>query len=326
MKRQSIVLLIVAILIFFFLFHLFYGNFELFKSFFSSHNYSKIIEEKWLITKEIRFPRTIISVFAGSGLAVAGLLLQTFFNNELAGPSVLGITSGASLFISLSVFTGFTFFQESNGLFLSALTGSAFVCLIILFFSTYLKNKISLLLLGIMLGSFINSFIQILEIKSSEINIKLYTFWGLGSLQHFDVSNIFMISIVFFCCIILLFFLIKPLNLLLLGEKELILNGYSFLRIKWLVILISSTLTAVITAYCGPIAFIGLAVPNICRLIFRTSSHSTLLLFSALLGSLFLIFCDSLVLMFENWILLPINAITSLFGAPIVIWILLKKW
>lgn len=279
-----------------------------------------------LIFREIRIPRTFIALFAGVGLAISGLLLQTFLRNPLAGPSVLGITSGSSLFVALSLLSGFSFFHSEIGITMSALIGAVIFSLIILLFSAVIQSQVSLLLVGIMLSAFTNSLIQIIQLSSNAENLKTFTLWSFGSLQQLTFEQIPFICVLFFIACIGLLFLIKPLNLLILGEKDAKNLGLNIQLFRMLIILISSLFAGLITAFCGPISFIGLAVPNITKIIFKTQNHKTLLVGSFLIGALTLLFCDLILIYLEPYLLIPLNAITSLIGAPVVVWIILKKF
>lgn len=294
----------------------------LFKSIFHFDNLS----QQEIIFRELRFPRTVMAILAGSGLSIAGLLLQTYFNNPLAGPSVLGITSGSSLFVAISILTGFEFLNTNFGITFSALIGAFTFSLIVLFFSYFVKSIVSLLLIGMMLGSFTNAIIQVMQLTTQANQLKAFTLWGFGSLQQTEFSQLFFVFGVFLIGILFLVILIKPLNLLVLGEKQAQLLGLKINSFKFIIIAVSSLFAGLITAYCGPISFIGLAVPNICKQVFKTQNHLTLLLGSALIGALLLLICDLITMYFEPIILIPLNGITSLIGSPVVVWIILKKF
>lgn len=279
-----------------------------------------------IIFREIRFPRTIISIIAGASLSIAGLILQTYFNNPLAGPSVLGITSGSSLFVAISVLSGFSFFQEDLGIIFSAFIGALVFSIIILSFSIFVKNKVSLLLIGMMLGSFSSAIIQLFQLSSSATELKIFTLWGFGSLQQVSFQQLPLLITVFVVALALLVFLIKPLNILVLGEHQAQILGLNTKQISYLIIVVSALFSSLITAYCGPIAFIGLAVPNIAKQLFKTQNHLKLFSYTAVLGAFVLLFCDLVIMWAEPFILIPLNAITSLIGSPFVIWIILKRF
>lgn len=328
MKNRTIILPIALcfILIVLSVFHLTIGelNFS-FSTFYNSilnYNSSNSIE---LILHEFRFPRLIMGIIAGSGLAIAGMLMQTLFNNPLAGPYVLGINSGASLFVACTIMTGIPFFTNDFGIISSALIGAFVFGLIIIGFSSIIRSQISLLLIGLMLGSFTSSLISILQINSASEELKSFTMWTMGSLQQVTFAQLPLIIVVYLCGLFLSFFLIKPLNAFVLGEKTAISLGLNVKSIRFATIGITAILTGLITAFCGPIAFVGLAVPNISRLLFKSQSHGILLIGNAFIGACFLIGSDVLIELIEPHFHLPINVFTSIIGAPIVIYILIKR-
>ncbi len=278
-----------------------------------------------IVFRELRLPRTSIALLAGAGLSIAGLLMQTFFNNPLAGPSILGISAGSSLFVALAIMTGFTLFSSAFGIISAAVFGAFIYSLFLLIFSRFVRSNVSLLIIGIMLGSFTNALIQVIESMSDVNALKAFTIWGFGSLQQVSFDQLPVIFFCFLGALGLLLFLVKPLNAYVLGEERAAQLGISVARVKILVICCVAVFTGLITAYCGPIAFIGLAVPNMVKMRYKTSNHWYLISASALFGALLLLVCDILLLKLEAVIALPLNSITSLFGAPVVIWILLKN-
>lgn len=278
-----------------------------------------------LIVREIRLPRMLMAIIAGGALSVAGLLMQTLFNNPLAGPYVLGINSGASLFVAFSFMTGIPLLTSDLGTVASALLGAFLFGLIIMSFSFVVKSHISLLLIGLMLGSFTSAFVYILQSVSNPEELKAFTMWAMGSLQHVELTKLPLISLLFVAGIAATFFIVKPLNVLVLGEKDAKLLGINIRSVRIIIISITALLTGLITAYCGPIAFVGLAIPNLIRILFKTQNHRTLLIASAISGGLFLLICDSIIQLIEHSIHIPINALTSLVGAPFVVFIVLKR-
>lgn len=327
MKNTTIIGFITLALIFVSVLHLHQGSLHFrFSAIYNAlfnFNESRSVD---IIFREIRIPRTIISIIAGSSLSIAGLILQTYFNNPLAGPSVLGITSGSSLFVAISVLSGFSFFQEDLGIIFSAFMGALVFSIIILSFSIFVKNKVSLLLIGMMLGSFSSAIIQLFQLSSTATELKIFTLWGFGSLQQVSFQQLPLLITVFVVALALLVFLIKPLNILVLGEHQAQILGLNTKQISYLIIIISALFSSLITAYCGPIAFIGLAVPNIAKQLFKTQNHLKLFSYTAILGAFVLLFCDLVIMWTEPFILIPLNAITSLIGAPFVIWIILKRF
>ncbi len=283
-------------------------------------------DQTLIIFRELRIPRTFMTIIAGAALSIAGLLMQTLFNNPLAGPSVLGITSGSSLCVAITMLTGISFFTSDLGVVTVALLGALIFSLIILAFSFFVKSQISLLLIGMMLGSFTSAVIQVLQVSTRASQLKAFTLWGFGSMQQVSFNQIPLILLVFAIGVFSLIFLIKPLNLLVIGEKPTQLLGIQLKSFRILIIVVTSIFAGLITAYCGPISFIGLAVPNIVKVLYKTQNHLQLIIGSALVGACTLLFCDLLVLWLEPYFLLPLNGVTALFGSPVVIWIILKKF
>lgn len=278
-----------------------------------------------LIIHEFRIPRLFMAIIAGSGLAVSGMLMQTLFKNPLAGPSILGISSGSSLFVACSLMTGIPFFANDFGIISSALLGAFVYGLIIIGFSSFVRSNISLLLIGLMLGSFTSSFVSMLQMNSAAEELKAFTMWTMGSLQHVEFNQLSLISIVYAIGILSSCLLIKPLNMLVLGEKAAAMLGQNIKTIRFTTIAVTAILTGLITAFCGPIAFIGLAVPNCARLVFKTQSHGILLIGNSLIGACFLVGSDLIIELLEPYFHLPINVLTAVIGAPLVIYILLKR-
>lgn len=278
-----------------------------------------------LIAREVRIPRMFTAFIAGAGLSVAGLLMQTLFNNPLAGPYVLGINSGASLFVAFSIMTGIPFLSSDVGIITNALIGALIFGLIISLFSELVRSQISLLLIGIMLGSFTSAIVSLLEVSSDASELKVFTLWALGSLSRIEFDQIPLIATVFILGIVGSLFLIKPLNLLVLGQNQARLLGLNYKRTRFVIIGITAILTGLITAFCGPIAFVGLAVPNLVRILLKSQHHGLLILSSALIGGIFVLLCDALIQSLENHMVIPINVLTSLIGAPIVVLLILRK-
>tara|TARA_B100000674_G_C37920804_1_gene953188 strand:- start:91 stop:1089 length:999 start_codon:yes stop_codon:yes gene_type:complete len=278
-----------------------------------------------LIIKEIRFPRVSIAIISGAALAIAGMLMQTLFHNPLAGPYVLGINSGASLMVALGLLSGIGFFNTELGLIGSALFGSFVFGLLILFTASFLRNQIGLLLFGVMLGSFVAAIITILEASSQAEALKAFALWSMGSLNAVTLEQVPLIALVFILGCVTTLFIVKPLNVLVLGEDECRLMGYNIKRLRLSIVFITALFTGLITAYCGPIAFVGLAVPNLTRILFKTQNHLMLLIANLLFGAFFMLSCDLLIQLLSGTILIPINALTSLLGAPFVIYILIRK-
>ncbi len=328
MEKRHRILLIIALVLLPVLayFHLTIGQIQLSSADFYNavFNYSDS-ETAQLLVREFRLPRLIMAIVAGSSLAIAGMLMQTLFNNPLAGPYILGINSGASLAVALGTLSGISLFSSNIGLIGLALIGALVFGFIVLGFSLFVRNSLSLLLVGIMIGSFTSAITSLLQTISSADSLKVFTIWGMGSLQQVELSQIGIITVFFILGIFFSFFLIKPLNALVLGENASLLLGVPVKNLRIIIIVITALLAGLVTAFCGPIAFVGLAIPNLCKMLFKTQQHLVLLLGNILLGALFLISCDILVQGLEPFILVPINVITSIVGAPFVIFIILKR-
>jgi iron complex transport system permease protein len=278
-----------------------------------------------LIILEFRIPRLVLAIIAGSGLAISGMLMQTLFNNPLAGPYVLGISSGSSLFVAIFLMSGFTFFSGQFGIILAAMVGAAVFGYLILFLSFFVRSHLSLLLIGLMIGSFTGAIISILQFTTGAQQLKAFTMWTMGSLQYAELEQLPKIVIPFVIACFLTFFLTKRLNALVLGEQQAKSLGIGMKDTRILLVGATVLFTGLITAFCGPIAFVGLAVPNMTRILFRTQNHFKLILANLLLGAIFLIFCDTIILILEPVVTIPINAFTSLLGAPMIIFLVLKR-
>ncbi|MDG1147259.1 MAG: iron ABC transporter permease [Crocinitomicaceae bacterium] len=326
-KKQSAFLIIAGIILpLLCLTHLFSGQISIeSQDFFDAlFNYNdKSMSQK--IVRELRIPRMVMALIAGAGLSLSGLLMQTLFNNPLAGPFVLGINSGASLFVAFSIMTGIPLLNSGLGIIPSALIGAFVFGIIILFFSAFVRSHISLLLVGLMLGSFTSAIVFIIQSASSSEELKSFTMWAMGSLQKTELSQLPIICLLFVTGVIGSMLLIKPLNTLVIGEDEAKLLGINHKTVRLLIISITALLTGLITALCGPIAFVGLAIPNLVRIVIKTQNHFTLILASILTGGAFILVCDILIQLLESSIHIPINALTSLVGAPFVVLIVLKR-
>lgn len=284
-------------------------------------------EQHYILLTEFKIPRLVLALVAGAALSVSGLLLQTLFNNPLAGPSILGLTSGAHLFVALTVLGSGWLASPllDMGITAAAAMGSLLFGLLILAMANRVKSQVSLLLIGMMLGTFVSALTAILISKSDPNALKAFTIWSFGSLDQASFSQIPMIIGVAIIGVIGAFYVTKPLNALVLGERQATVLGVNLKRTKWLILLSVSVLTGLVTAFCGPIAFVGLIVPNLVKLFYKTANHRHLLIGSLLFGSLFMLLCDLLIILLEPFILLPINSLTSVIGAPIVVVLLLKK-
>jgi iron complex transport system permease protein len=320
-------LFLVVILFVFILFDLTLGSVSVtFNDIFNGvFDYDPKVSEE-LTVRIFRIPRVVTAVLAGIALSVSGLLMQTLFQNPLAGPYVLGINSGASLMVGLSTMTGFHFFSNDFGLVASALVGALAAGLFILFCSVYVKNKVSLLLVGIMFGSFAGALVNVIQSYSNPDDLKIFMLWSFGSLQNVQFEQLGFLTFIVLIGITLTLFLIKPLNLLVLGDKSASFLGVSIKTTRFFIVLVTAILVGTITAFCGPIAFVGLIVPNIIKMIYKTTNHLHLLLGSLLMGALMIVICDVIMQLLQPTLTLPLNALTALMGAPVVVWIILKRF
>jgi len=293
----------------------------------------EVDNESWnTIILNLRLPKAITAIIVGSGLSVSGLLMQTIFRNPLAGPFVLGISSGASLGVAILIlgasFLGANILSYSFttwGLAVAASIGSFLVLASVMVAAVKVRNTMSILIIGLMFGSLTSAVISILAYFSSAAQLQQFMFWSFGSLGNLSWNEILSLFIIFSIGILLVVFIIKPLNGLLIGENYARSLGINVKKTRNITLIATSILTGVITAFAGPIAFIGLAVPHIAKLLFTTSNHKTLIPAVAINGAIIMLICDSISQLPNSEYMLPINAITSLFGAPIIIWLLVRK-
>lgn len=279
-----------------------------------------------------RLPKAITAVLVGMGLSISGLLMQTLFRNPLAGPYVLGLSSGASLGVAFVILgAGFlpsflsAVLLSSYGIVIASTLGSSIVLLAVLMVSQRLRDTMTILIVGLMFGSFTSAVVGVLTYFSSAEQLQKFTFWSMGSLGNLSWSSLLILIVCVAIGLLLSLFSVKPLNALLLGENYAQSLGLNFKRTRLIIIFATSILSGSITAYAGPIAFIGLAVPHIAKLLFQTSNHSVLYWSTLLLGASIMLVCDTVSQMPGIEVTLPINAITSLLGAPVVIWLIVSK-
>jgi iron complex transport system permease protein len=289
--------------------------------------------ESWeTIILNFRLPKAITAILVGSGLSICGLLMQTLFRNPLAGPFVLGISSGASLGVALlilgsSIFGGFLLNASVSNwsLPIAASLGAFLVLSAVIIAANKVRNTMSILIIGLMFGSLTSAIISVLAYFSEAAQIQQYLFWSFGSLGNLSWNEISVFAVIYIIGIVGTIFVIKPLNSFLLGENYAKSLGINIKKSRNIILLVTSLLTGVITAFSGPIAFIGLAVPHIARMLFTTSNHKILIPSTAIIGAIVLLICDAIAQLPTSEFTLPINAITSLFGAPVVIWLLIRK-
>ena len=270
------------------------------------------------IILNIRLIKAVVALLAGAALSVSGLQMQTLFRNPLAVPYVLGISSGASLGVALVVLAGF---GSSIGIAGAAWLGAALVLVVIAAVGHRIKDIMVILILGMMFSSGVGAIVQILQYLSKEESLKAFVIWTMGSLGDvtFDQLAVLVPSII--AGLLLAVVTIKPLNLLLFGEEYAVTMGLNIRRSRGLLFLSTTLLAGTVTAFCGPIGFIGLAMPHVTRMLFRNSDHRVLVPGTVLSGAAVLLLCDLVSKMFT----LPINAITALLGIPIVVWVVLRN-
>ena len=281
-----------------------------------------------------RLPQALTAIVAGAGLAVSGLQMQTVFRNPLAGPSVLGISNGSALGVAFVVLLSGKLggvalsrlgYLGDAAMSVAAIIGALAVMLLILWVSQKVKGNVTLLIIGVMIGYLANAIIGVLKFLAPEEDVKSFVVWGLGSFSR--VSGDEMMLFIGLMCVLLplTYLLVKPMNLLLLGDRYAANLGLNIRRSRMLVIISSGVLVAIVTAYCGPIMFIGLAVPHLARALFRTSDHRILMPATALCGSALALVCNIIARMpgFEG--ALPVNSVTALVGAPVIAMVLFHK-
>lgn len=290
-------------------------------------------KETWsYIILDYRFPKAIVAILTGVGLSISGLIMQTLFRNPLAGPYVLGLSSGASLGVAIVIMGSFLLpefiaplFVNDFGILIGAFLGSLLVLLMVFFVASKLKDTMSILIVGLMFSSLTSAIINVLTSFSSAEQLQKFTFWTLGSLGNLNPFQVYLLTGIIGFGIVLSFTIIKPLDGLLLGENYARSLGISIKKTRNISIIATSLLAGTITAFVGPIAFIGLAIPHLSKLLFQTSQHKTLFIATLLLGAITMLVCDTISQMPNQDFTIPINAITSILGAPVVIWLIIKK-
>ncbi|MBP5229177.1 MAG: iron ABC transporter permease [Bacteroidales bacterium] len=281
-----------------------------------------------------RLPQALVAIVAGAGLAVSGLQMQTIFRNPLAGPSVLGISNGASLGVAMVVLMSSSLagvslsrmgYVGDAAISIAAIIGSLAVMALIVYIARKVKGNVTLLIIGVMIGYLVTAIVGVLKFFSSEEDVKAYVVWGLGSFARVSGDQMLLFVTMMILLLPLSFLLVKSLNLMLLGDDYAKNLGLNVSRARTLVILNSGVLVAIVTAYCGPIMFIGLAVPHLCRALFKSSDHKVLVPATMLAGAALALLCSLVARMpgFEG--ALPVNSVTALIGAPIIASVIFRK-
>lgn len=276
---------------------------------------------------DIRLIKAFVAILAGAALSVSGLQMQTLFRNPLAGPYVLGVSSGASLGVALFILgaplLGFTAspLLTTLGTAGAAWLGAAAILALVASVSRRIKDIMVILILGMMIGSAVSAIVQILQYLSNEEALKSFIVWTMGSLGDVTSSQLLLVAPAIIAGLIIAVSVIKPMNMLLLGESYARTMGLNISRTRTLILLSTTLLAGTVTAFCGPIGFIGLAIPHVARILFRNADHRILLPAAAMAGAISLLVCD----IFSKLLALPVNTITALLGIPIVIWVVIKN-
>lgn len=288
------------------------------------------VKESWrYIVCEARLPQSLTAMLCGSALAVCGLMLQTVFRNPLAGTSILGVNSGAGVGVALvtlwlggSVTAGSFSLSGFFALLAGAFAGAMAVMALILFFSLFIRSNVMLLITGIMIGYLASSVVSLLNFVSTAEGVQSYMLWGMGNFGGVSLRQMPWFALVVLVGLVASLSLVKPLNALLLGERYAANLGVRVHRVRNLLLVVTGLLTAVTTAFCGPVLFIDLAVPHIARLLLGTSNHRVLLPFTLLTGAVVALLCNLVCVLPGNGSFIPLNSVTPLIGAPVVIYVI----
>lgn len=333
MKKMPIIILLIVML---FAMNLFLGSVAI-----PAHEVinallgNEVSKASWrFIILESRLPQAVTALLCGASLAASGLMLQTSFRNPLAGPSILGITNGASLGVAIvmlvsgGVMGADMFGTEIHvagllAVIISAFLGAMAVMAVLLALSSIVKNNIMLLIVGIMVGYLTGSLISLMNAFASADNVHSYVMWGMGSFSDVSLQQLPWFAAISGVGLLMAILLVKPLNALLLGDQYAQNLGFNIIRIRTLLLMSTGLLTAIATAFCGPISFLGLATPHIARMIIGTENHKMLLPTTILTGAFIALLCNLLCILPANTIL-PLNAVTPVIGAPVILYILVK--
>lgn len=302
---------------------------EVIKSLLGSH----ASKDTWeYILFNFRLPKAITAILVGIGLSVSGLLMQTFFRNPLAGPYVLGLSSGSSLGVAFVILGAgllpsflSSILLSSFGIIVASCIGSGLVLLLVLLVSQKLRDTASILIVGLMFSSFTGAIVSMLTYFTTAEKLQKFTFWSMGSIGNLSWQNIGILSLLVGIGLLLSLLSLKALDALLLGENYAKSIGLNIKQSRYIIIFATSILAGSITAFAGPIAFIGLAVPHLAKLSFKTSNHKTLYVATLFFGAIVMLLCDLISQLPGFDFTLPINAITSVIGAPVVIWLIIKQ-
>lgn len=284
------------------------------------------------IVLQSRLPQALTALLSGGALAVSGLMLQTAFRNPLAGPDVFGINSGAGLGVALvmlamggSLTAGNITLTGFMAVLLAAFAGAMLVTAVIFAFSSMMRNNVMLLIVGLMIGYLTNSAISLLNFFATEEGVRSYMIWGMGNFSSVSMAQILLFASVTLIGLIATILLVKPLNAMLLGTQYAENLGFNIKRLRNILLIITGLLTAVVTAFCGPVAFIGLAVPHMARLLLRTDNHRLLLPGTILCGMVVALLCNLICSLPGRAGIIPLNAVTPLIGAPVIIYVIVRR-
>lgn len=290
---------------------------------------SNQVNESWkIIVTESRLPQAITALLSGSALAISGLLLQTLFRNPLAGPSILGISDGANLGVAIAMLALGGQIGGLGGymtIALSALIGAMIILSIIIYFSGKVRSNILLLIIGIMVGYLVSSSISILNYYASADKVHKFVMWGMGDFSSVSLDKLPFFAIILIIGLVMALMLSKPMNALLMGENYASNLGVNIKRVRTAILINTGILVAIVTAFCGPISFIGIAVPHISRLIIGSANHRHLIPVTLLTGGAIALICNILTIIPGSNTILPLNAITPLFGAPVILYVIMSK-
>lgn len=333
-KNSLLLLLAALLLVLLFLFNLFYGAVRIpFADVLSVLTGGETEREAWrLIVLETRLPQAVTALLSGAAISVAGLLLQTLFNNPLAGPEVLGINGGAGLGVAVVMLLLQGFFVVGGmglagylAVFVGAFAGAAVIMAIILFLSSMLRNKVLLLIVGVAVGYLASSLITVLNYFATAEGVHSYMIWGMGSFGAVSMDQLPLFAILTTTLLAVSLLMMKPLNVMLLGDAYAHNLGVNVKVVRNTLLVIVGMLTAVVTAFCGPIAFIGLAVPHMARLLLQSNNHKVLLPATLLIGAIVALVCNIVCQLPGESGMLPLGAITPVIGAPVIIYVVLKN-
>ena len=275
------------------------------------------------IVWQMRVPAMLTAALTGASLGVAGLLLQSYFRNPLAGPSILGITNGANLGVALVIVgTGTSAAFNTIG---AALAGAMLTLLLLLGIGRLVRQSVTLLIVGILLSYLTSAILTLIHYNASADGVQALLLWGMGSFHQVGLTNLPLFAASTLLPLVAALWLIRPLNGWMLGELYARNLGISTTQVRWLVLIVTGVICAITTSWCGPIAFIGLSIPHVARMVFHTDNHRTLLPATMLLGALCALLCLCLCVAPSDGQILPINAVTPLFGIPVILWVILGK-